>query len=161
MVDFVFIENLPKYPHKWPNYWVLLQFCLRLEQNAFKKIIRRGKKFSLKRKSKTFSTNFCFRNFFLLKSLETYAKKTFHQNRSKKIMLRGLRSSKPLGSWGVFSPHNPHRGPCCQAPAAFGLNPPSQLVIGYHWLTLLNQVHHESKSHGGCMSLIGTGQEKC
>ena len=26
-----------------------------------------------------------------------------------------------------------------QASDAFGLNPPSQLVIGYHWLTFLNQ----------------------
>ena len=27
-----------------------------------------------------------------------------------------------------------------QAPAVFGLNPPSQVVIRYHWLAFLNQV---------------------
>ena len=27
----------------------------------------------------------------------------------------------------------------CWAPDAFGLNPPSQLLIGYHWLPILNQ----------------------
>ena len=27
-----------------------------------------------------------------------------------------------------------------QTPDAFGLNPPSQLVIGYDWLAFLNQV---------------------
>ena len=27
-----------------------------------------------------------------------------------------------------------------QAPDAYGLNPPNQLVIGIHWLALLNQV---------------------
>ena len=32
------------------------------------------------------------------------------------------------------------RGLRPQATHAFGLNPPNQLVIGYHWLALLNQV---------------------
>ena len=35
------------------------------------------------------------------------------------------------------------RGLCPQVPDAFGLNPPSQLVIGYyHWLTFLNLVQN-------------------
>ena len=29
-----------------------------------------------------------------------------------------------------------------KASHAFGLNPPNQLVIGYHWLTFLNQVRN-------------------
>ena len=50
--------------------------------------------------------------------------KKMHQNRSKKNMLGGLRP---------------------QAPDAFGLNPPGQLVIGYHWLAFLNQVLKQLK----------------
>ena len=34
--------------------------------------------------------------------------------------------------------------PRAQAPDAFGSNPPSQLVIGHHWLTFLIQVHKAS-----------------
>ena len=41
--------------------------------------------------------------------------------------------------WG-FIPHIPHWGLRPQAPDAFGLNPPTQLVLGYHWLAFLNQV---------------------
>ena len=37
-------------------------------------------------------------------------------------------------------------GPDPQAPDRFGLNPPSQLVIGYHWLAFLNQVLEQSNS---------------
>ena len=33
-----FLENGQKYLHKWPNYWVVLRFCSRLDQNAFQKI---------------------------------------------------------------------------------------------------------------------------
>ena len=37
---------------------------------------------------------------------------------------------------GGFAPHTPD---------AFGINPPSQLVIAYHWLAFLNQVLKQSK----------------
>ena len=49
--------------------------------------------------------------FFFLKSSETYWK--IFSWKAKKIMLEGLRP---------------------QAQVAFGLNPPSQLVLRYHWL---------------------------
>ena len=35
------------------------------------------------------------------------------------------------------------RGLRPQAPDAFGLNSPSQLVIGYHWLSLLNRENRQ------------------
>ena len=41
---------------------------------------------------------------------------------------------------GGFVRHTLHRGFRPQVPAAFRLNPPSQLVLGYHWLAFLNQV---------------------
>ena len=44
---------------------------------------------------------------------------------------------KPSFLWEGFRP---------QAPDAFGLNPPSQLVLGYHWLAFVNQVHKTFKS---------------
>ena len=34
----------------------------------------------------------------------------------------------------------PPEGDCSKAMDAFGLIPPSQLVIGYYWLAFLNQV---------------------
>ena len=33
-----------------------------------------------------------------------------------------------------------------QAPNAFGLNRPSQLILGYHWLAFLNQVWNNLSS---------------
>ena len=33
-----------------------------------------------------------------------------------------------------------HRGLCPHTLGAFGLNLPSQVVIGYHWLEFLNQI---------------------
>ena len=78
----------------------------------------------------------------------------------------------------------PHRGHRTQAPDAFRLNPPSQLVIEYHWLAFLNHpnfrciFHDDSKNknrkidsifhkngikteskgvRGVCISLVGTG----
>ena len=68
-----------------------------------------------------------------------------------------------------------------QAPDAFGLNSPSQLVIGYHWLALTKSENKNSKNRfflslrtlcifypnlatlergGVCMSLIGTGPKQ-
>ena len=45
---------------------------------------------------------------------------------------------------GVFTPPKPphtlYRGLRLQALDPFGLNPPSQLVMGYRWLGFLNQV---------------------
>ena len=53
-----------------------------------------------------------------------------------KIMLRGSLLPKQPGSCGVsFCPEGGERGP-----DSFALNPPSQLVIGYHWLAFLYQV---------------------
>ena len=40
-----------------------------------------------------------------------------------------------------FAPHTPRRRLLPPAPDAFGLDPPSQLVLEYHWLAFLNQVH--------------------
>ena len=44
-----------------------------------------------------------------------------------------------------FIPHTRHRGPQVlldpQALDAFGLKPSNQLVIGYHWLVVLIQIH--------------------
>ena len=47
------------------------------------------------------------------------------------MFIRGLRTPKSPVSGGLHP----------QAPHAVGLNPPSQLVIGYHWLAFLNQVN--------------------
>ena len=44
-----------------------------------------------------------------------------------------------------FCPHTPHRGLRFQAPDAFRLSSPSQLVIGYHWLAILNSVRISEK----------------
>ena len=51
----------------------------------------------------------------------------------------GLRPPNPRFVWG-FTLHIPHWGLRFQASNNFGLNPTSQLVIGYHWLAFLNQV---------------------
>ena len=43
MVDFLylkFLENWPKCHNKWSNYWVLLWFCSRPNQNSFLNILR-------------------------------------------------------------------------------------------------------------------------
>ena len=61
------------------------------------------------------------------------------------MMLGGIRSSKPP-IHGGFAPHTSHRGLHHQASNAFELNPPSQLVIGHHWLAFLNQVCRESQT---------------
>ena len=42
--------------------------------------------------------------------------------------------------------HTTHRELCPQTPGAFGLNPSSELVIGYHWLAFLNQARKYLKS---------------
>ena len=42
---------------------------------------------------------------------------------------------------GIAPPHSPPGDPP-QAPRCFGLNPPSQLVIWYHWLAFLKQVRN-------------------
>ena len=61
------LENRPKCHLKWPNYWVFLRFCLRLDQNAFQKILWKWKKVSLKKHfvKKMFDI-FFLGNFFLL-----------------------------------------------------------------------------------------------
>ena len=45
---------------------------------------------------------------------------------------------------GLRPPHTPP-GARPQAPDAFGLNLPGQLVIGYHWLAFLNQLQNAKK----------------
>ena len=64
----------------------------------------------------------------------------------KKNDVRGLCPSKSPVFVGGFTPHIPHlrRRLNPQAPDNFGLNPSGQLVIGYHWLAFLNQIHHPS-----------------
>ena len=56
------------------------------------------------------------------------------------FMLEGLRPIKPLVFVGGLAPYTPHWRLHTEAPDTFGLNTPSQLVLGYHWLALLNQV---------------------
>ena len=56
----------------------------------------------------------------------------FHKNRSIKNLGKKVKKNPVLRGLGP------------QAPDAFGLNPPSQLAIGYHWLTFLNQVRKKS-----------------
>ena len=46
---------------------------------------------------------------------------------------------------GGHGPHTPHRGVRPLATDAFGLNPPSQLVIGNRWVAFLNQVRKASR----------------
>ena len=58
----------------------------------------------------------------------------------KKKYFRGFDPLKPLVR-GELNPHTRHRGFHHQTPDKFGFNPPSNLVIGYHWLAFLNQVH--------------------
>ena len=41
-----------------------------------------------------------------------------------------------------MAPHTPPGATPSQAPNDFGLNPPSQLVLGYHWLAFLNRVRY-------------------
>ena len=65
----------------------------------------------------------------------------------KNIML-GVSVPQNLPFRGGLRPHHPqprHRPP---APDGFGLNPPSQLVIGYHWLAFLNQIRKNPRSQG-------------
>ena len=59
---------------------------------------------------------------------------------AKKIILGGSVLLNPPVRRGRRLPH-PHRMFRTQAPNDFGLNPHSQLVIGYHWLAFLNQIH--------------------
>ena len=61
-----------------------------------------------------------------------------HGRIQKMCMLGG---SVPLNPCvGLFSPQPPPVTPS-PTPDAFGLNHPSQLVTGYHWLAFLNQFH--------------------
>ena len=63
-----------------------------------------------------------FRHYiFILPLYNNYASRVLNQNNNIKMYIK-------------------NRCPGPQAPDGFGLNPPSQLVIGYHWLTFLNQV---------------------
>ena len=55
-------------------------------------------------------------------------------------MLGWPRPRNPLFFVGGLAPYASHRGLRPQSPDAFGLNPPSQLDLGYHWLAFLNQV---------------------
>ena len=52
------------------------------------------------------------------------------------LWLRGSASLNPRFTEG-FAPHRVLRS---QVLYRFGLNPPSQLIIGYHWLAFLDQV---------------------
>ena len=85
-----FLENWPKCHHQWPNYWVLLRFCSRLEWNAFQKIQIKWKKVSLKKKFD--------RIFILLKIIWNVCKKNFIKSGAKKNSIRTvsqLMTSKP------------------------------------------------------------------
>ena len=57
--------------------------------------------------------------------------KKFFKIGAKIIVLDGFRPLNHLFRGGLRT----------QAPDTFRLNPPSQLIIGYHWLAFLNQVH--------------------
>ena len=120
-----FLENVPKCHHQLPNYWVLLATR---NQNSFHKLLRIWKKSLLKNVfvEFIFLQNKFFSTFFFAKNHLKRMLKDFHQNQSiQKMYGRGFRP---------------------QAPDAFRLNPPSQLVICYHCLEFLNQVRKESKT---------------
>ena len=70
------------------------------------------------------------------------SKKKLGKKSSNIFCVRGAPPPEITGSWGVggFAPHTPHRRLRPQALDAFGLNPHSQLVAGFHWLAFLNQV---------------------
>ena len=70
--------------------------------------------------------------FYLLSAFRTYMN-------SKNIFVRGLSPPKPSFR-GQLHPHTPLQGLRPQGPDRFGLNPPSQLIIRYHWLAVLDQV---------------------
>ena len=57
-------------------------------------------------------------------------------------MLAGSTPLNPQVRGGHRLPELPPGTPP-QAPNAFGLNPPSQLVVGYLWLAFLDQVRKE------------------
>ena len=48
--------------------------------------------------------------------------------------------NKSLQIFGFVGGFTPHREQHPQAPGCFWLKPPRPLVIGYHWITFLNQV---------------------
>ena len=106
-----------------------IEFCSRLDQNAFQKILRGLKKVSLK---SFFADFFFLGNFFFYKMIWNVCNKMFMKTWAKKIMLGRLRPPKSPSSWGASSPTMPQ--------TFFELNPHGQLVIGYHWLAFLNQV---------------------
>ena len=60
----------------------------------------------------------------------------------KYLVLLRFRSNLDLYTFQkiLYTPNPTHRGLRTQAPDAFELNRPGQLVIGYHWLAFLNQV---------------------
>ena len=71
------LGNWPQYPHIWQNSMknlFLLQFFLRLDQNAFQKIPRQWKKVSVKKCPKKIQQHFFGKwLFFCLKSSGTFA----------------------------------------------------------------------------------------
>ena len=76
-------------------------------------------------------------HFFLRITWNVCTKNIPNKNWSKKSSV--LFFSEPLVHGG-FGPQTPQWGFCLQALDTFGLNHHSQLVLGYHWLELLNQV---------------------
>ena len=79
----------------------------------------------------------CWHNFFVSYVIILRIQKN-HQNRSNRNYFRELHPLKPHSSRGAF-PTLPPLHPL-PTPDTCGLNLPSQLVIGYHWLAFLNKV---------------------
>ena len=76
-----FLENWPKHHDKWSNYWFLIWFLSRLDQNAFQKILR---------KLIFFQFQNIFRQFFLLKIIWNVCKKYFIKIEAKNFLyIRG------------------------------------------------------------------------
>ena len=107
-------QNWPKCHHKWPNYWVLLRFCLRRDWNAFQNMLRAWKKVSnfFLISLKKIWLIFFFRKlfFFSYNSSEAYGKKISIKigarknffSKKKVIRARGACPHKPPGSWGSW-----------------------------------------------------------
>ena len=91
--------------------------------------------------------------FIFLESSETYAKKIENKNVcsdfAEHLFASVSDDSKKKSFIHVFRKFGKKSSTFCfvfgglrtQAPDVFGLNLPSQLVIGYHWLAILNQLH--------------------
>ena len=150
-------ENWQKYRHKWPKVVAkLFSFAMILLPTRSKCVLEESKNVKEKfGKWKNYFIKKVIWHFFLLKSSETYAKQFSSISEQQKNLGKKVQNifcvsgaPPPLKPWFVrgFVPRTSHRGLRPPAPDGFGLNPPSQLIIDYHWLALLNQVRKNPRN---------------